>query len=615
VRLAIVTPWYGRELIGGAERHAWDLAHALVRVGAEVEVLTTCGRSFRDDWAANFHRRGTTRDAEGVAVRRFALDPRDRVAFTRVNAALTSMPRAALRGDRTLLEPARAQTFVNDNINSRALLTYLRDQGGSYDAVVFMPYLYGPTLQGVPLVAERAFLIPCLHDEAYAYLEPVRAAFAAARGVLFNSAGEEETASAIYGPGVLAKSRVAGNAASPVVPPAKPVAPGGFVPQRSRYVLYLGRADASKNVPFLLAAFRAFRERKPATSLQLVLAGPRAAPHRGDGVVDLGAVDDAAKDALLTYARALAQPSLHESFSRVMYEAWSVRRPVLVHGDCRATALAMEAARGGWTATTLDEWAGLFAMLDESADAVVDAAGARGWAAAAENGTWDDVARRVLSAIRERLAPPPAAYVANAVSPALWDGQRPAHERWAGGGAVLLSIAPLDTAAVRPLLETFVAFLGRTPGARLLIFAADCTGDARERLVRERDELDLADRIELVDDAPAERYAAYRAATLALALGRPLTYDAAVLPLWFDLPVIALADPVVAQTIEACGIVVDAVQPQRIAALARVIGADPRLRAAIVAEGRRVRLRYAPGAAAAGARDLLAGPASNDVRP
>lgn len=604
MRLAIVTPWYGRDLIGGAERLAWDLAHALVRTGAEVEVLTTCGRSFRDDWAANFHRRGTTQDAGGVVVRRFALDARDRVAFTRVNTALLSTPRAALRGDRTLLDPARARTFVTENVNSRTLLAHLRERGRSYDAVFFVPYLYGPALQGVPLVADRAFLIPCLHDEAYAYLEPVRAAFAAARGVLFNSVGEEETASAIYGPGVLAKSGVIGHAVDPAAPPAKPVAVDGFVPHRSRYVLYLGRADASKNVDFLLTAFRAFRDRRPATSLQLVLAGPRAAAHYGDGVVDLGAVGEDAKAALLTYARALAQPSLNESFSRVIYEAWSARRPVLVHGDCRATARAVEDAGGGWTATTLDAWAALFAMLDESADAVPDAAGARGWAVAAENGTWDDVARRALAIVRERLAPPAAGYVAHAVSPAFWDGQRPAHERWSDGSHVLLSIAPLDATGVRRLLETFVAYLGRVRDARLLIFAADCTGAAREALLRERAELDLLDRVELAGESLAERYAAYRAASVALAIGRPPAYESAVMPLWFDLPVIALAGDVVLETIEPCGIVVEAFDARRIAALARLVAFDEPLRAAIVAEGRRVRMRHAPWLAAAAVLQL-----------
>src|ERR1700678_977405 len=192
MRLAIVTPWYGRELIGGAERLAWKIAHALKRAGAEVEVLATCCRSFLDDWASNYHRSGVSRDDAGVVLHRFPVDTRDRVAFNRANTVLTTMPRIGLRGDHNVLDPVQTRAFVNENINSRALLAHLRDAGSSYDAVIFVPYLYGPALSGAALVADRAFLIPCLHDEAYAYLEPVRALFATARGVLFNSVGEEE---------------------------------------------------------------------------------------------------------------------------------------------------------------------------------------------------------------------------------------------------------------------------------------------------------------------------------------------------------------------------------------------------------------------------------------
>ena len=273
MRLAIVTPWYGRELLGGAERLAWEIAHALVRGGTEVDVLATCCKSFLDDWASNFHKSGISRDGSGVVLHRFPVDSRDRVAFNRANTVLTTMPRIGLRGDRSVLDPVQTRAFVNENINSSALLDHLRAFGTSYDAVIFVPYLYGPTLAGVPLVADRAFLIPCVHDESYAYIEPVRAVFAAARGVLFNSVGEEETATAIYGPGLLGKSRVIGHAVEPVAPPATPISLGAFAPHRSRYVLYLDRQDQSKNIDFLIEAFRTFRERRIASSLQLVLAG------------------------------------------------------------------------------------------------------------------------------------------------------------------------------------------------------------------------------------------------------------------------------------------------------------------------------------------------------
>jgi glycosyltransferase involved in cell wall biosynthesis len=696
MRLAIVTPWYGRELIGGAERLAWELAHALVRAGVDVDVLSTCSRSFLDDWAANYHKSGTTHDGSGVVLRRFPVDTRDRVAFNRANTVLTTMPRISFRGDRVLLDPVQTRAFVNENINSAGLLEHLRAHGTSYDAVIFVPYLYGPTLSGVPLVADRAFIIPCVHNEAYAYIEPVRAVFAAARGVLFNSVGEEETAAAIYGPGLFAKSRVIGHAVEPVAPPATPLAVGSFAPHRSRYVLYLGRQDQSKNIDFLIEAFRAFRERRVASSLQLVLAGPRGAAHNGDGILDLGAVSEPAKAALLTYARALAQPSIHESFSRALYEAWYARRPVLVHGECRATARAVEDAGGGWIGSTLEEWVRMFAAVDESSDEAVDALGERGWAAARDNGGWDAVARRTIDAIAARVSPATgpridsivplgdrtagryaqaltdaltsagadaavtiagsenvrsgartiahvvassaplladlyiahegalpattrgrpvfapshgvaaqleeagivARVLAPVVSPATWDGMRPAHERWADGKAVVLSIAPLGPDESRRLLDTFVAYLGLVREARLLVFESDCDSDALETLHRERAELDLHNEVVIVGDLRAERYAAYRASTVVLAVGRPLSIESAVMPLWFDLPIVALGDVTVMETIEACGLVVDTFDARRIAALLRVVSSDAAIRAAIVSEGRRVRARHAPAAVA-----------------
>ena len=357
-RLALVTPWYGSELIGGAERLAWELSHALARRSIDVDVLTTTCRSFHDDWGANYHRAGL-RNVNGISVRRFKVDSRDRVAFSRANAKLVTLPRISLWRDVSPLPERDAQAFFSDNIRSSALLDHLRARGAAYDAVLFVPYLYGPIVDGIPLVADRAFLIPCLHDEAYAYLEPIRAAIEGARGLLFNSAGEAEVAGAIYGPGVYAKAAIVGHAVQPVEPPRLPIVIGSFAPHRSRYVLYLGRQDRTKNVDFLLEAYRTFRERRRATSLQLVLAGPRPpGAASGDGIVYLDTVAEDAKCALLTYARALAQPSLNESFSRAVYESWSAQRPVIVHAECRATAHAVEESGGGW----IGAWRPVFKM-------------------------------------------------------------------------------------------------------------------------------------------------------------------------------------------------------------------------------------------------------------
>jgi len=705
-RIAFVTPWYGRDLSGGAERLAWDLSHALARTGALVEVLTTTCRSFHDDWGANYHRAGTS-VVDNLIVRRFKVDSRDRAAFARANGKLLSLPRISLRRDGSPLGERDTQTFARENITSRALLAFLREKGSNYSAVLFTPYLYGTTLGGVPLVADRAFVIPCLHDEAYAYLDPVRDVFACARGILFNSDGEGEVAGTIFGPAVHAKSSVIGHAVDPVAPPRAPVTVGAFAPHRSRYVLYLGRQDRTKNTDFLLDAFARFRERRVGSSLQLVLAGPQpAAFHGRDGVITLGYVNEDVKAALLTYARALVQPSTNESFSRAIYESWFARRPVVVHGDCRATARAVEEAEGGWTGTSVDDWVRILATIDESADDAVDAIGRHGFAAALENGTWDVVAARTLQAIdaasgtlaaaraidqivplgegpvtRYALAlgdalrdagadvastvaegpivrpgasavvhlghgePPavvPAAmivHVADAivpervpplfaanvsalhglaergiaarllpqvVDPGGWAGIRLDRNPFDDGRVTLLSIAPLGLEDAQRLIETFVALVRTTGDARLIVERADCDADALAALERDSRELDLHDALVLLDGERSGRYAARRAAALACALGSPLPDVArAIEPLWFDVPVVAFDDPIVRETVEPCGFVMESRVPREIAALLKVVATDPNLRRAAITEGRRIRTRYGPSTVTANMLDAL----------
>ena len=95
-RLAIVTPWFGGQLRGGAEQQSWQLAHQFAERGHTVDVLTTTCPSFTDDW-------GRSRLSAGIettgnlTVRRFRVDQRDRRAFDRVNAILLGLTPRELR--------------------------------------------------------------------------------------------------------------------------------------------------------------------------------------------------------------------------------------------------------------------------------------------------------------------------------------------------------------------------------------------------------------------------------------------------------------------------------------------------------------------------------------
>jgi glycosyltransferase involved in cell wall biosynthesis len=405
-KLAIVTPWFSRELLGGVEQQSWQLAHQLAARGVAVEVLTTCCASFNDDWAHNALPAGIERSGE-ITIRRFKVDRRDRRAFARVNAILTGLDKSKLKRCVSPTGDNDARIWGENNLNSNALLNHLAAAHHQFDAFIFMPYLYGTTLAGLPIVAERAFLQPCLHDEAYAYLPVVEQVVHAAHGILFNSDGEFELAQRLFGPGIIKKSTVVGQGVEvPANPDSLAAQLAHFVPQDEKYVLYLGRQDSRKNIGLLVHAFGDFRRRNPMSRLKLVMAGHRTMSF-GDssrGIIDVGPVSESQKAALLSHARALVQPSTMESFSRVIMESWMMGRPVVVNEDCQATAPLVRQCRGGLLAGSVSSWENALHQVDTADASTLDAMGRLGREHAVRYSSWSRVIEgyeRVLEFARD----------------------------------------------------------------------------------------------------------------------------------------------------------------------------------------------------------------------
>jgi len=383
-RIALVTPWFGENGTGGSQILATQLARELFAPAEGVDILTTCSRAFEDDWSKNYYTEGTRR-AGNVTVRRFGVRKRDTAAFNCANEFLLSQPREWLVKNARRIPAGVAAAFCGESIGSPGLLQYLSDWGRRYHAVIFTPYLYGPVLQGVELLGERAFLQPCLHDEAYAYLPQVREIFRAAKGLLFNSQAEYSLALRLYGKAIASKSFVVGHWVDEprrITGTLRRAAPDG------RFVLYVGRADPAKNVPALMRAFSNYRRYGGGSALRLVLAGNGTADIAcGDGVLALGEVGDELKHALLGGCVALAQPSVSESFSRTVLEAWSYGKPVAVNGNCEATAAAVAQCGGGWIASSTRDWIDVFAAIDRASDATLRRLGELGVRYYLANGT------------------------------------------------------------------------------------------------------------------------------------------------------------------------------------------------------------------------------------
>jgi len=122
-------------------------------------------------------------------------------------------------------------------------------------------------------------------------------------------------------------------------------------------VLYAGRKHSTKNTWVLVEGFRAFADGgHPDVRLILIGPGRVALPDGEERIIDLGFVSEQDKRDAYAAATVLCQPSLNESFSLVMMEAWACGTPCLVHGDCRVTRDHVVASGGGLYFTNTPEF-------------------------------------------------------------------------------------------------------------------------------------------------------------------------------------------------------------------------------------------------------------------
>lgn len=385
--LAFVVPWFGDEVRGGAEMQGWETARELARRGCRVEILTTCSRSFLHRWDENFHPPGVS-EREGVTVRRFAVDARDEGRFAAANGALLGGAGASA---------AVEEDFLRQNINSSALYSHIAETADR-SLFVFTPYLYGTTLAGAAVRPDRSLLIPCLHDEPYAYLGVTRRMFLEVRGSLFFT--PEEAAVARRACGAEPPGRVTGGGIDTHLrgDAARFRAASGV---RDPYLLYVGRLDRGKNTHVVLAYAREWaRRRGGAERLVLLGRGPLPVPRDEPAFVAAGTPDEQGKMDACAGALLLCQPSVNESFSRVIMESWLNEVPVLVHAGCAVTVGHCRRSGGGL-------WFRDFFEFSEAADLLAGDPGLRlrlgeaGRRYVLAECSWDTVCARIVAAVHE----------------------------------------------------------------------------------------------------------------------------------------------------------------------------------------------------------------------
>lgn len=333
-RVAVVSPRFGPKIVGGAERSLETMARALQRQRVEVEVFTTCADA-ANDWT-NALRPGAQL-VDGLPVHRFPIDAHDprrlAEACERIVAEHAQVPDAV------------ARHYLENSLGSTALVESLRDRLADFAAILVGPYLFRLTWQIASAFPAKTLLVPCFHDEPYAYLSNLRTCYRQVAGFLYHTATEQRFAERRLGMnhprstvvGTLLESRDTANHAP---------LPQTLASRAGAYLVYCGRFCAEKGVDELLAWSEAAAAKDPAFHLVLLGQGAMPLPRR-PWLTNLRFVSEETKRAVVRNALALVNLSRNESLSIVLLEAWSQGIPVIGHDQCAVVRDQIEASQGG----------------------------------------------------------------------------------------------------------------------------------------------------------------------------------------------------------------------------------------------------------------------------
>jgi glycosyltransferase involved in cell wall biosynthesis len=390
LKIACVVQRFGAEVTGGSERHCRVIAEQLAS-HHDVTILTSCAQDYVT-WR-NVYPPGVSQ-AGALTVRRFP------VAQQRDLGQLADISEIVFTTRSSTEEQER--WFVENGPAVPELIEYLRQHGAEYDRVLFWTYRYYQTFFGLPLVADRAILVPTAEEDPLIWVDIVDRLFALPAGYMFLTPEEAELVQG-RASRPLAPSCVIGCGVEPMPPRATDVdlaALGVADP----FILYLGRIEPNKGCETLLDYFDKYLD-SGGTRVQLVMAGFPNMPIPEHPLIKcLGVVDEPVREALLAKARLLLVPSPYESLSMVLLEAWNQGLPALVNGRCAVLHGQVVRANGGLSYRYASDFAASLAYLLGNPD-VTRQLGRQGLAYIEQEYRWPHVMRKVETFLRENAAP------------------------------------------------------------------------------------------------------------------------------------------------------------------------------------------------------------------
>jgi glycosyltransferase involved in cell wall biosynthesis len=362
MKLALVTPRYGGEIVTGAE-YACRLLAEQLSLRHDVEVLTTTARDERT-WK-NEYAEGADR-IRGVLVRRFAVNqPHEANAFRQFSDRILDAPRSRAE---------EVEWVRRLGPSAPGLIEHLKRQQRSYDALVFFSLIHWTTIYGIAVAPERSILFPCLRlgpvlrfglwREVIESARAVGLVSGAERKLLHSYIGSAVPREELVGVGIDPSHRQAyprhqqdpadepvsdedtGNGADDNVDPDDDRADRG-IPFRRRHrlygsmVLYGGRVEPDNGCEEMLEYFDAYAANDDETAL--VLMGVKMIKVPDEPYVrQAGVLPDRERMVAYEAADVTIAPGSDDPLALSVLESFAVGTPVLA---CARNAAAVEHCR------------------------------------------------------------------------------------------------------------------------------------------------------------------------------------------------------------------------------------------------------------------------------
>ncbi len=336
-KLCFVVQRYSSDISGGGEALC-ALYVDLLKKEYDITVLTSCSMDY-NTWENVFPAGADFQD--GVEVMRFpSAEPRNNEASAELTIKMFSDPYNEF--------DLCAKWLRSIGPYCPDLPRYLKCSKQDFDLIFFIGYLYCTTTFGLPMVPEKAVLIPTAHDEdALNKCNYFKAQFNAPKAFIYLTEEEKKFVQGKFFNQQITNAVIG----APIEIKNDEVLQYTDVSERfgieDKYILYIGRVDQTKNCEDLLAFFFEYKK-KYGGKLKLVLAGNAymKIPKRED-VLYVGFVNEIEKMALIRQSSVLVLPSKYESLSMVTLEAMSLGVPVLLRAQSTVLKAHAEKSNAG----------------------------------------------------------------------------------------------------------------------------------------------------------------------------------------------------------------------------------------------------------------------------